>query len=173
MKGERESHPLPSDIHLHTLRRLRYMSGLSYEPWWTMLLSSHSAWTNASDCPTHELFESTDIHDKDVRLTTCNFGRFIDGCVFSDRQGLSHLHCHCVLCSAHLTVVCRSQTPASPCGIVVFKPRQNEYTYTWLGSMSRMFFLAEDPLDSQLHLQCIWVPRQLKWMPVNFITKPE
>lgn len=29
--------------------------------------------TNASDCSIHELFESTDIRDKDMRPTTCTF----------------------------------------------------------------------------------------------------
>lgn len=47
-----------------------------------LFLSSRPARTNASDCSIHELFESTDIRDKDIRLTTCTFRRFIDSGVF-------------------------------------------------------------------------------------------
>ena len=40
------------------------------------LLSSRSAWTNASDCSTHELTheKSTDIYDKDMKPDNIHFG---------------------------------------------------------------------------------------------------
>ena len=38
----------------------------------TQLLSC-STWANASDFSTHELFVSTDIHDKDIRPTTLDY----------------------------------------------------------------------------------------------------
>ena len=88
--------------------------------------------------------------------------------IFLDRHQHSHLLCHCVLCSTHLTMVCRSQTPASPCGIVVFKPCQNEYTYTWFDRwagwsecFSWLADMAEDPSQDGIlkpHLQHICDP---------------
>ena len=136
---------------------------------------------NLSTMTPNMSYLSTGFHYEDIRMTICNSGRFIDSRVILDRHCHSHLHCHCVLCSARLTVVCRSHTPPSRYGIVVFKPCQNEYTCTWLGSMSsviRMFSwladmvtnMAEDPSRNRIlkpHLQHIWDPHQLKWTPVT------